>query len=117
MKIRLYDSGKRYEGYPDRYSLYFPYPKWMQEERYGLYGHRVMGFVLGCTMDCDGGVIRCDSFEDDRTLGYHVDYLGRKISLDKMSLAFRKWALSMEKKWNDALKFNDDKHWEIWNKA
>ena len=117
MKVRLYDAGKKYENYPDRYSLYFPYPKWMQREIYEAHKHHVMGFALGCTQDSDGGVIRCDSFDDDRTLGYHVRNLGRKIPLEKMSHAFQRWARSMERKWNDALKFNDDKHWDAWVRA
>lgn len=117
MKIRLYRASAKFRGYIDEFTLYFPYPKWMQKEIYDQHRHHICGYGIGCSQDSYGGVVRCCGFDDDRTLGYHPDHFGRRYPLEKMSKEFQKWARSMGKAWNDALKFNDDKHWEIWNEA
>jgi len=117
MKIRLYRASAKFRGYIDEFTLYFPFPKWMKEEYRNNYQHHVYGYGIGCSQDSYGGVVRCCGFDDDRTLGYHPDHFGRRYPLEKMSKEFQKWARSMEKAWNDALKFNDDKHWNIWNEA
>jgi len=109
MKVRLY----RYPGAwtVDQFTLYFPYPKWLREH------DGVHGCFVGCNQASDGSVIRCNWDYDDRKLGYHPSNLGRRYPLERMSKQFRKWANRMARLWNDALRYDDEKHWDKWNAA
>lgn len=115
MKVRLYDGGKKWGV--DRYTFYFPFPKWMREDYYNRHRHVVTGTMIGCSEGSDGGVIRCIWEDMDLTLGYSIRRLGRKIPIENMSKQFQKWARRLEKLWNDALKYDDKKHWDKWNQA
>jgi len=108
MKVRLYRGPANCRGYVDEFSLYFPYPKWLREH------DGVKGCFVGCSQDSRGGVIRCSWDYLDQRLGYSIEGLGRRYPLEKMSKEFRKWARRLERLFNDALRYNDDKHWERW---
>jgi hypothetical protein len=53
----------------------------------------------------------------DVTIGYSIDGLGKRYPLEKMSKEFQKFARKMERLWNNALKYNDKKHWDAWVRA
>ena len=112
MKVRLYRGPASCRGYVDEFSLYFRYPKWMIEENRKKYGtsRLTRGCYIGCSEASDGSVIKCNWAEDD----YNVS-LGRKYPLEKMSQQFQQWAKQLEAAYNDAIKYNDEEHWEIWN--
>lgn len=117
MKIRLYRASAKFRGYVDEFTLYFPYPKWLQKEIQEQHKEKVCGCCIGCSQTEGGNMVRCMGFDDNRTLGYHPDNFGRRYPLEKMSKQFQREAHKLEKAWNDALKYNDNKHWEIWNQA
>ncbi len=106
MKIRLYRAPKQYEGYVDEYSLYFPLNKKLRK-REGL-----AGTYVGCSQASDGSVIRCNWSDVDSFANVS---LGRKVNLETMSPQFQAWAHHLEQLWNDALKYDDEIHWSIWN--
>lgn len=108
MKVKLYKAGKKFDGYADQYSLYFPYPKWLQE-----HDHSRGGFI-GCSQGADGDVIRC-TWEDD-CLAQKTN-LGKRYPLEKMSKQFQKWAHHLEHLFNEALKHDDDEHWDAFSIA
>lgn len=113
MKVKLYRATNA-KGFVDEFSLYFPYPKWMKEEIYKRNGGIVNGTFLGCSQDSRGYVIRCCWDELDASLGYTIQGLGRRYPLEKMSEHFQNYAKHLEKLWNDAIKFNDEEHWDAW---
>lgn len=120
MKVRVYDSGLK--GYIDRYTLYFPHPKWMVENDLERHGHRIMGGCIPFSFNTDefsgeSWVIRCSGFDDDRTLGYDVPGRERKVNIETLPKEVREWCAEMERVWNDALKYDDDEHWNAWNVA
>ena len=117
MKVRLYDSGKRYEGFPDRYSLYFPYTQKMMDYYKKKFGRVIKGTFLGCSQASDGSVIRYYWEDLDTTIGYSIKGLGRKVKIESMSKQFQEFAVKMERIWNDAIKYDDKEHWDFWNKA
>ena len=109
MKVRLYKHAGKWTV--DQFTLYFPYPKWLKKQ------DGAEGCFVGCNQDLHGGVIKCCWDYDDRRLGYSIAGMGRRYPIEKMSIQFRKWASRLERLWNDALKYNDEKHWEIWCRA
>ena len=116
MKVRLYRA-RNAKGYVDEFSLYFPYPKKMTEEYKTVHDRLIKGAFLGCSQASDGSVISCCWEELDVTIGYSIDGLGRRWPLEKMSRGFQKFARRMERLWNNALKYDDKKHWDAWNMA
>ena len=114
MKVRLYRA-KNANGAVDEFSLYFPHPKWMINEYKEEYGHLIKGCFLGCSQDSSGGVIRCCWEDLDLNRGFSIAGLGKRWPLEKMSEEFQAFAKRLEKIWNDALRHNDVKHWEIWH--
>ena len=111
MKVRLYDAGKQYEGYPDRYALYFPVPKALQK-REGR------GVFLGCSPNSQGEMIRCcwDENRDAIVNGARL-FLGKIVPLETMPVGFQKTARRLEEAWNNAVKYDNEKYWELWNNA
>ena len=117
MKVRLYRSPARFKGYVDEFTLYFPYPKKMIEEYKKLHNRYIKGTFLGCSQASDGSIIRCCWDDLDVTIGYSIESLGRRWPLEKMSREFQRFARKMERLWNNALKYDDKKHWDAWNRA
>ena len=103
--VKLY----RYSGKPtvDQFSLVFPYPKWLRER------DKVDAFCIGCSQASDGTVIRCDSFAYNRKRMK----LGTLWKLESMSPVFQQWARTLEILWHDALKYDDEEHWDAFAKA
>ena len=116
MKVRLY-RGRNAKGFVDEFTLYFPYPKWMTAEYKERHGRLIKGTMLGCSQASDGSVIRCIWEDLDVTIGYSISGLGRRWPLEKMSKEFQRFARKMERLWNEALKYDDDKHWDAWVRA
>lgn len=117
MQVRLYRAKAAYRGYPDEFTLYFPYPKWLRLETKKNTGGLIYGYGIGCSEDFHGEVIRCNGFYLDQTRGYSIASLGRRYPLEKMSEQFQKWAKEMERIYNEAIKFDDEEHWEKWNRC
>lgn len=98
----------------DRYTIMFPYPKWLIEhETKARLGYPVHGFCIACNQASDGTVIRYDSFEYVRK----QTYLGRRQKLESMSPMFQQWARTLEILWKEALEYDDQEHWDNFNKA
>lgn len=110
-KVRLYMYS---QNIIDRYTLMFPYPKWLIEhETKARGGYPVHGFCISCNQASDGTVLRCASFEYIRW----KTYLGARVSLEKMSPVFQQWARTLEILWQEALEYDDEEHWHNWNVA
>ena len=110
-KMRLYDSGKRFENYVDRYTLYFPYPKWLQKH------DRAKGCYLGCSPTQNGMNMCCWDINVDSYVNSDTLRLGKKIRLDSMPKPFQICAERLQKAWHDAITQNTDAAWEKWNMA
>lgn len=109
MKARLYhDTRKKFCGYVDAWSIYFPYPKWLREQEDG-----VRGCFLGCR-PTDDGMDRCtwEYDEPDKPL-----YLGKRVDISTTPKAFQKIFKHYEKLWNDAITKNTEEAWNKWNLA
>ena len=106
-QVKLYDSGD--EGYPDRYTLYFPYPQWLKNN------DNAEGMYLGCSPANHGGRWTRCTFDMVET-GQEYDF-GKEVPLSSMPQGFQDAANELISKWYDALKYDDDKHWEEWFEA
>lgn len=103
-KVKLY----RYHGEPtvDQFTLVFPFPKWLRDRE------KADAFCIGCSQASDGTVIRCDSFVYDRKRMK----LGRIWKLESMSPVFQQWARTLESLWHEALRYDDEEHWNNFSK-
>ena len=110
-KMRLYDSGKRFENYVDRYTLYFPYPKWLQKH------DRAKGCYLGCSPTQSGMNMCCWDINVDSYVNSDTLRLGKKIRLDSMPIGFQKVAKQIETSWQYTLKVNTDEQWDKFNRG
>lgn len=108
MKARLYRATGEARNYIDGYTLYFPYNKKLRKET------KQAGFGIGCSQGAGGSVIRCNGFDVE---SFATTNLGRKVKIESMSEFFQYWVRKMERLYNDALKFDDAEHWEIFNLA
>ncbi len=120
MKIKLYDAGKKYEGYFDRYSLFFPIPAFKQQEqrKLGVEPSRIIrAMYLGCSPSSDG-MIRCSwgTILRGQRINSEELYLGKRVSIDSMPKPFQKCVRNMIKVYEQAIKYNDQKHWEKWER-
>lgn len=106
---RIYDGGKKFEGYPDRYSVYFPMPKRFRADK-----EDDKGIYLGCTPTEDG-MIRCtwEPVEAHDHIGYTIK-LGRVVKLETFPKAFQRIIKRMTRIYNRALNENTDKAWKAW---
>ena len=109
-QMRLYkDTRREYKDYQGKYTLYFPYPKWLQKTENGATGY---GIVCEPT---EGGMWRIEGIYND---GYGVNsnnfYLGRRIKLESMPEAFQICANRLAKAWHDAIKYNTPEYWKKW---
>ena len=110
MKLRLYhDTRKKFRDCVDAWTIYVPYPKWLQKET-----HDTRGCFLGCT-PTDEGMIRCTWEYDERRWG--SPFFGKKIDPKTTPKAFQKIFCKLEKLWNDAITKNTEEAWEKWNLA
>lgn len=114
MKVKVYDSGKKFMF--DRFTLYFPYPKWLREEDWNNHRRRVMGCFQPFSYGKDY-ITLCAWDYDDRTLGYNIPRNERKVKIEAFPKVVQDYAHKMEGLWNDALKYDDDEHWKLWNEA
>ena len=118
MQVRLYRATGEARNYIDGYTLYFPYPKFMVQRMREIYGPTTLikGFFLGCSPASDGTMIRCNW--EDYEVGkypYYVNF-GKKIDIKTMPEPFQKEVRRMEKLYNEALKYDDQEHWDKWNR-
>ena len=115
MQVRLYRATGEARDYIDGYTLYFPYPKWYIKRLQKWHGVLIKGTFLGCSPASDGTMIRCTW--DEHQVGRFPYYpsFGRKVDISTMPEPFQKEVRRMEKLFNDALKFDDDEHWDKWN--
>ena len=118
MKARLYRATGEAKNYIDGYTLYFPYPKWYRQELRKLHKdtlHIPIGTFVGCSPASDGTMIRCSWDEMDER--YTFAGLGRKVKIESMPVPFQNEVYRLEKLYNDALKYDDEEHWDTWNHA
>lgn len=110
MTLRIYDAGKKYA---DRYTLYFPYPKWMQKLE------KSFAYYFGFSFHNDGRKIYIRKFCSDIADKPFVYYnMGRKVQLSTLPKEVREWIEKLQKVWNVLCKEsnqNNHKIWDAWN--
>ena len=114
MKARLYRATGEARNYVDGYSLYLPYPKRYREELNPR--NYASGCFLGCSPAHDGTMIRCNWDELEYSKYGSASNLGRKIKIESMPEPFQKEVRRIEQLYNDALKYDDEAHWEKFNR-
>ena len=87
------------------YFLYWPFPEWLRKRN-----RMIKGLGLECQETVNGTVMRHCFFDIEEA----PCKIGKKTPLEKMSPAFQKWVSALESIWQDALKYDDDEHWERW---
>ena len=109
---RIYDSGKKFENYVDRYSVFFPLPKKYREEP-----QEDRGVYLGCSVMSDGGICCCtwEPVEYYHRIGINL-HLGKRVKLESFPKPFQKVINKMTKLYNKALNENTEKAWEAWTR-
>lgn len=114
MKLRVYDGARgskdrhQFEGYVDRYSLYFPRPKKWQEETYQKFRERITGDYIGFSFSEDGkSITRCCWDEWNLRNGF-CDSLGKKVKIEKLPKPVQDWIVGYEKVYNDFIKNPDN---------
>lgn len=106
--LRVYDAGKRYEHYVDRYSLYYPTPR----NKVAEWGY--MGMYLGFSFSNDGRITKCCHSECKRGVG--IDFFGgKKVKRETLPTHVQEWINKLEKAYNKALKENTEEAWEEFN--
>lgn len=110
---RIYDAGKKYEGYVDRYSVFFSLPKKYRGEM----AEKIRGLYLGCSPSADG-MIRCQ-WEDVRERDYiGVDLtLRKRVKLESFPKPFQEIINKMTMLYNKALNENTEKAWQEWSQC
>jgi len=118
MKVRVYDAARgkkerhQYENYPDRYSLYFPLPKKIQEEGYKKLGVHITGHYLGFSFSEDGkSITRCCWDEWNLRNGL-CDNLGKKVKIETLPEPVQEWIHGYELAWNNILKDEDNEEYK-----
>ena len=107
--MRLYkDCRKEYRDYMGKYTLYFPYPKWLQKH------DECRGYGIVCE-PTESGMWRIEGIYNERYIvNSNQFYLGKKIKLESMPKPFRICAERLAKAWNDAITLNTDAAWQRW---
>ncbi len=109
MKLRLYhDTRKEFRNCVDAWTIYVPYPKWLQKETHGA-----KGTYLGCA-PTETGMIRCCWAE---LMYYEPCSFGKKIDPKTQPKAFQKIFYNLERAWNNAINKNTDAAWNAWYRA
>lgn len=118
--IRVYDSGKKFMGHPDRYVLYFPYPKeWIRDNKYAIspVGYEHVGDFFAFSFG-DKTIQRCYWGEWCRKDGY-ASNLGKRVKIDTLPKHVQKWIRGYQKVWTDYINHPDEewsrKAWEKYN--
>lgn len=101
--VKLY----RYLDGAEEFTVLFPFPKWLREKD----GYD--GLCIACDQATDGTVIRFECFKYHR----NETYLGRRYPLEKMSPVFQSWVRTLEILYHDALHYDDEEHWDAFNRA
>lgn len=107
MKLRVYDAGA---NFADRYTLYFPYPKWLREhdkvKAYELdfnFSHGWLHYMFGYEVPL-GGCLR------------H----GKRIKPETLPQYVREWIATRQKAWDilceQGNKENAEELWDAWNR-
>lgn len=108
MKARLYhDTRKKHRNCVDAWSIYFPYPKRMREQK------QTYGTFLGCK-PTEYGMIRCTWDFDEFGMR---PYLGKRVDVKTTSKAFQEIFYHLEKLWNDVITTHTDEALEAWLNA
>lgn len=122
MKLRVYDGARgskdrhQYEGYVDRYSLYFPRPKKRIDEDYREFGERITGNFLGFSFSEDGKTINRCTWDEWNTRNGRCDSLGKKVNIDTLPKHVQNWIAGYERVYNEMIKHpEDEKVVEAWN--
>lgn len=110
---RIYDGGKKYENYVDRYSVFYPLPKKYREDPY-----EDRGIYLGCSVMSNGGLNRCtwEPVECHDRIGISLNW-GKRVKLESFPKPFQKAINRFTRIYNRALNENTDKAWGAWNQC
>jgi hypothetical protein len=110
---RIYDAGKKFEGYADRYSIFFPLPKKYRKDTIS----KVRGVFLGCKPSVDG-MIRCtwEDVKDVDYIGVNLK-LGKRVKLESFPKPFQEIINKMTMLYNKALNENTEKAWQEWSQC
>lgn len=110
MEIRVYDAGKRWA---DRYTMYFPYPKWMQKEDHCIAYYYGFNFHQGN----NGKSIVTRFCGDNATKPVICCNYGKRVKLSNLPKDIQEMICKLQKVWdilcNKCNRFNDE-IWDAW---
>ena len=122
MTLRVYDGARgskerrQYEGYIDRYSLYFPYPNRWKTETYKKYGEHISGEFLGFSFSKNGSNINRCCWNQWNLRDGNCGGLGKKVKINTLPEPVQKWIHGYEIAWNNLINNPEDedviKAWE-----
>lgn len=105
--LRVYDAGKKYENYPDRYSLYTPTPRNKVKD----WGY--MGIFQGFNFSVNS-ITKCT--HDECKYGIGLDcFLGKRIKRDTLPIHVQQWIDKQEQLYNKAIKEDTQQAWDNYN--
>ena len=108
MRVKVYDAGKRFEGYVDRYCIYYPYPK--KDNK----GRRAKGFTLDFSFSEHGITVCCHS---EVEIGSSLrEALGKRVKNEDLPQHVQKWVQKHEEAYNKALKLDTETAWNEFNR-
>lgn len=112
MKIRVYDAGKKYA---DRYTMYFPYPKWMQKEDECIAYYYGFNFHVGF----NGKSVITRYCSDYAMKPVACCNYGMKVRLSSLPDDIKKMISKIQTVWDilcDKRNRLNDEIWNAWNK-
>lgn len=109
MKIKLYRcTRKPYRDFVDCWTIVVPHPKWIREEDRKRGSYR-RGVCLGCSPGADDTYFNRCTWEDYEC---STRLFGKKVKIEDAPKPIREYIKKLQRLYDMALKYNDDKHWE-----
>lgn len=105
--LRVYKAGKKYDGYVDQFSLYYPTPRNKVKD----WGY--MGQFLGFSFSQDT-ITKCT--HDECKLGLGIDtFLGKKQKIEDLPQHVQEWIKEEEKAYNTAIDLDSIDGWDAYS--
>lgn len=94
-KLKVYKAGKKYDGYLDQYSLYYPIPRKKVKE--SGYKGVILGFSFG-----EHYITKCT--HDEFPAGFDIQAcLGKKVDIKTLPEHVQEWIAKEEKEWQETI--------------
>lgn len=100
----------------DSWTIFFPYPKKIQEQEIARHGHRIKGTFLCCSPGTNDSYFNRCCWEDlDTSLGYSIEALGKRVHGNDIPKSMQHFIKRAEPIWNEAVTKNTTEAWDKWN--